>query len=705
MAKYLAQRVLLAGRRGLVPDPRRLRLLQGVRDRAALPRGADAADRRGHRRHPADDHRPPAARGVPAQGLTHGRRHASRDAHGEHRVTEVSSRAVQQERDERPAGAPRIRDLSLEYPMSLGVFEKYEEAQRAVDYLSDKQFPVQNCMIVGTDLQADGAGHRTADLRHGRDGRRPPSGRRGSACSSASCSASSPTPRTTRSAADRQPALLGRSSSASSGRSPGYAATGGRRDFTSVSQVVATRYEVLVEHKLAEKARQILQRMRHRPPAAALSLPRPPTAPRRRPVRGLRPRPRAQRPAASGVLGRRPGRVCLGGGHPQQVGPPQATTGSRRRASSMPSAAGRHARRRRQHHGPRPGGRRRRPGRNERPAALHRRPSRPAGVRPACSAALADDRPDAPRPPQGIDGNARSRAGRRPASLVVMRLRRRLTVTARAGHRTDRLDRRTVASARRRSALGGRIAWSPHRRPGPAWPAPQAGDETAYARRADVRRRGRSGSAAMADANACCPGDHGDFVPVRPVGVRRQLLAGPAGPRACERLGRRGGRLRRRPAAVPRRASPRAASCRVAVDATLRATAAGRAAVRRGRRRPAVLTPGRPGGRARGRAARATVASASCVAYTVRHRTCGRRRRPRVRSRRCAAGRRVAPTPARRPTLVEQRSAPIRGPDQRFGRLGRLCAERGVVPRQPQRAASTAVPRASLTRHRRTSGH
>jgi hypothetical protein len=41
----------------------------------------------------------------------------------------------------------------------------------------------------------------------------------------------------------------------------GYAATGGRRDFTSVSQVVATRYEVLVEHKFAEDARQILARI------------------------------------------------------------------------------------------------------------------------------------------------------------------------------------------------------------------------------------------------------------------------------------------------------------------------------------------------------------------------------------------------------------------------------------------------------------
>ena len=45
MAKYLALRVLLPGGRGLVPYPRRLRLLQGVRDRAAVPRGADAADR------------------------------------------------------------------------------------------------------------------------------------------------------------------------------------------------------------------------------------------------------------------------------------------------------------------------------------------------------------------------------------------------------------------------------------------------------------------------------------------------------------------------------------------------------------------------------------------------------------------------------------------------------------------------------------
>ena len=41
----------------------------------------------------------------------------------------------------------------------------------------------------------------------------------------------------------------------------GYAATRGRRDFTSVSQVVATKYEVLVEHKSVNQARELLSQM------------------------------------------------------------------------------------------------------------------------------------------------------------------------------------------------------------------------------------------------------------------------------------------------------------------------------------------------------------------------------------------------------------------------------------------------------------
>ena len=41
----------------------------------------------------------------------------------------------------------------------------------------------------------------------------------------------------------------------------GYALTGGNRDFTSVMQVVATQYEVLVEHKFAAQARELLTKM------------------------------------------------------------------------------------------------------------------------------------------------------------------------------------------------------------------------------------------------------------------------------------------------------------------------------------------------------------------------------------------------------------------------------------------------------------
>jgi signal transduction histidine kinase len=41
----------------------------------------------------------------------------------------------------------------------------------------------------------------------------------------------------------------------------GYAITGGNRDFTSVTQVVATQYEVLVEHRFAQQARELLAKL------------------------------------------------------------------------------------------------------------------------------------------------------------------------------------------------------------------------------------------------------------------------------------------------------------------------------------------------------------------------------------------------------------------------------------------------------------
>ena len=38
----------------------------------------------------------------------------------------------------------------------------------------------------------------------------------------------------------------------------GYAVSGGKRDFNSARQTVATSYEVLAEHKVAAQARELL---------------------------------------------------------------------------------------------------------------------------------------------------------------------------------------------------------------------------------------------------------------------------------------------------------------------------------------------------------------------------------------------------------------------------------------------------------------
>ena len=138
--------------------------------------------------------------------------------------------------------------LTLDFPMSLGVYDKYDDAQRAVDFLSDHEFPVENCMIVGTDLkQVERVTGRLTTGRVALGGllsghlarplRRP--------------DLLAVRHRATVAVIVSAPRSSARCS-ASSGRSSGYAATRGRRDFTSVSQVVATRYEVLVEHKHAD---------------------------------------------------------------------------------------------------------------------------------------------------------------------------------------------------------------------------------------------------------------------------------------------------------------------------------------------------------------------------------------------------------------------------------------------------------------------
>jgi hypothetical protein len=147
--------------------------------------------------------------------------------------------------------------FELKFPQSVGIYQTYADAQKAVDYLADQRFEVQNLAIVGTDLKSV---ERVLGRRSW-----------GTVI------------------------VQGLQSGLSTGllvgllllifTKPGsvlllllvalaigivlgivfnaaaYAMTGGRRDFTSVTQTVATKYEVLCEHKVAAQAREMLQQM------------------------------------------------------------------------------------------------------------------------------------------------------------------------------------------------------------------------------------------------------------------------------------------------------------------------------------------------------------------------------------------------------------------------------------------------------------
>jgi hypothetical protein len=146
--------------------------------------------------------------------------------------------------------------LTLDFPQSLGVYEEYEKAQKAVDYLSDQAFPVENCMIVGTDLKQ--VERVTGRLTTGRVAA-------GGLLSGAWLGVFVGL---IFSLFGQESALAVIASTTLFGAlfgliwaMAGYAATRGRRDFSSVSQIVATRYEVLVEHKHAARGRELLAQM------------------------------------------------------------------------------------------------------------------------------------------------------------------------------------------------------------------------------------------------------------------------------------------------------------------------------------------------------------------------------------------------------------------------------------------------------------
>jgi hypothetical protein len=147
--------------------------------------------------------------------------------------------------------------FELKFPQSVGIFQTYAEAQKAVDYLADQRFEVQNLAIVGTDLKSVERvlGRRNWGTVIGQGVQTGVStglivgllmlifARPGSILALLLVSLVIGI-------------VLGIGFSAAA-----YAMTRGRRDFTSITQTVATKYEVLCEHKVAAQAREMLQQM------------------------------------------------------------------------------------------------------------------------------------------------------------------------------------------------------------------------------------------------------------------------------------------------------------------------------------------------------------------------------------------------------------------------------------------------------------
>lgn len=141
--------------------------------------------------------------------------------------------------------------------MSLGVYDDYDRAQRAVDYLSDHEFPVQNCMIVGTELkQVERVTGRLTWRRVLAGGALTGLWLGAFVGLVFSLFGSSQDTFSTLVSTMLFGVLFGVGWAAA-----GYAVSRGQRDFTSVSTVVATKYEVLVEHKFAQQGRDLLAQM------------------------------------------------------------------------------------------------------------------------------------------------------------------------------------------------------------------------------------------------------------------------------------------------------------------------------------------------------------------------------------------------------------------------------------------------------------
>ena len=147
--------------------------------------------------------------------------------------------------------------FELQFPQSVGIYNSYADAQKAVDYLADEKFEVQNLAIVGTDLKSVERvlGRRnwgtvvTQGMQSGIS--------TGLLVALVMLIFTKPGSFLLLLVVSLAIGIaLGIGFSAAA-----YAMSRGKRDFTSITQTVATKYEVLCEHKVAAQAREMLQGM------------------------------------------------------------------------------------------------------------------------------------------------------------------------------------------------------------------------------------------------------------------------------------------------------------------------------------------------------------------------------------------------------------------------------------------------------------
>lgn len=142
----------------------------------------------------------------------------------------------------------------LEYPQSLGVYATYAEAQKSVDHLADQHFPVGNLAIVGTDLRLVErvTGRRTWGTVLGQG---MMSGLSTGFIVAIFMMILFPSQNFL---GQLLTALVIGVAIGLLFAVLGYAVSRGQRDFTSVTQTIATKYELLCEHKVVAQARELL---------------------------------------------------------------------------------------------------------------------------------------------------------------------------------------------------------------------------------------------------------------------------------------------------------------------------------------------------------------------------------------------------------------------------------------------------------------